>query len=1158
MMKKKSTLQIRSSRMACACAVLAIAGLLACSPAAYAKKKVWDFKKGERHPDWVKGKNCTQWNLGPIGAFGYAQSNSKSTGAKSFLIREVVPDTPADGKLKQHDVILGILSPMTGWKAELDAMPGAIRRDYLLRALGLAITEARKKENGGKLVLTVWRPETEPVPVPKEARSYRYGKPAIARWSVLKKPIKGKEIRVALTLPVAGAFSKTAPWECEKTNVIIDRLAQAILDRGFFDRKGPVGRLPVCLDALGLLATGEEQYIPAVQKYARALAKTHEGKVEERVKTASSFNTWHHAYQNVFLAEYYLATGDKEILRGLTDLAVVMAKGRSGVGTYSHGLSYTRYFGLYGPASAYGAMNQCSITANMGLALTRKAGIRNKAIDDAVAIGTQYLLWYVDAGSIDYGNADAWPLHDDNGKNSQAAVFFDIVGHKRATEYFARTTLASYMGRVQGHTGHFFNGVWGAIGAARGGPKAAAAFAEKTRWYTTLERRPNGDAIFNGPGKYKDFSTAGAQLLFYCQPRKAIYLTGKGGSCIEPFSAAEVKESIDAARFVPFDKDLKHARTFTTKELLAKPGSFSPVVRRQAARVLNERDDNVVKELIAMLKSPNRYARYGACIGLHCAGRQSDEAAQALVRILANEQEKLTLRYFAMKALGPGGQKLKLAKPEHGLGIAANTVGPDMLEIVARYKPKGVVSPETYLLDKLHQRIAQVAFSKVFIGKISKDKLNRVSRSLLEGALRSMIANPLGDAHGNAMHCLMAMDKEQQEAFLPDVYRLAKTPPPAVNGKSRPFAIEVLAKFHFKEAMPLAEGLLDEETHGRYWRRPLAIRIFSQFGPDVLKPYMDKIEKYNKEYSAKGPRYEREMLKTAMQKIEAKRGKTTELKNIDPYLEIDQFKHGATAYGLRAKAGDGRSINLTWLKGRTMPTSGRVFRDGKEIATVDPARLIYVDKNAPPGKVDYRVEFTLPKGDTYSLEATFMGHPEDLKGELGILDVQHGANPVTRMNWRVGDPYRLVFVSSEKTNATSKDLATYYTFVTELAKKAGIGGSWKVFSGAKPHTQTEPEKDPENIPIFLIDGKTLIAGNYSGLGPFLPAPINRTETGQVLEEGLVFTGVPPWGLGNPKRVHVGDPTADRQKWRWLKCDRKNPKERHHVYAISDVLKVKSK
>jgi len=272
-----------------------------------------------------------------------------------------------------------------------------------------------------------------------------------------------------------------------------------------------------------------------------------------------------------------------------------------------------------------------------------------------------------------------------------------------------------------------------------------------------------------------------------------------------------------------------------------------------------------------------------------------------------------------------------------------------------------------------------------------------------------------------------------------------------------------------------------------------------------------------------------------------------------------------SAYLLEAAEVGEKDVRLTWRMGETVPVSGRLFRDGEQIAKVDPAACLYDDKNAPQGRLDYRIEFSMPVGSTLTLKTTFPGRPDDFKGELGILDLtaNDGINPRTFKAWKVGDPYRLVFVSSEKTDATSKDLATYDAFVTELAEKAGIGGSWKIFASAedisaKTHTQTRPGEDPDNIPVLLIDGKTLISANYDALWDSdIEAPINRTETGEVITEGMVFGGAAPWGLGNPKRVGLGDPTAHEQKWRWISYGTGSPKDKLRVYAISDVLHVKS-
>jgi len=276
-----------------------------------------------------------------------------------------------------------------------------------------------------------------------------------------------------------------------------------------------------------------------------------------------------------------------------------------------------------------------------------------------------------------------------------------------------------------------------------------------------------------------------------------------------------------------------------------------------------------------------------------------------------------------------------------------------------------------------------------------------------------------------------------------------------------------------------------------------------------------------------------------------------ELRDEDPYFP-------------EAKDAGARSIKLTWYNGRVRPTSVTVFRDGKKIGSADPATCTYVDQDPPRGNVDYRLEFVLPNGATVSLASNFPGRPEDFKGELGILDPTHndGINPGTFKQWRKGDPYRLMFVSSAKTDATSSDLSTYDAFVASLAKKAGIGGSWQVFGGGgnpddiKAHTQTDKQNYPDKIPVLLIDGKTRIANNYDDLWDSkIDAPINRTETGEVVKEGVVFAGTAPWGLGNPKRVGIGDPTAHNGKWRWVSAGTNNPQDKQRVYAISEVLNI---
>jgi len=75
----------------------------------------------------------------------------------------------------------------------------------------------------------------------------------------------------------------------------------------------------------------------------------------------------------------------------------------------------------------------------------------------------------------------------------------------------------------------------------------------------------------------------------------------KGGTKVPPISSEDLKALEADAEFNP--------TKLTVKELLTALEDWSVVVRSQAAEEPGKRDDDVVKQLLAMLQSPNGYAR---------------------------------------------------------------------------------------------------------------------------------------------------------------------------------------------------------------------------------------------------------------------------------------------------------------------------------------------------------------------------------------------------------------------------------------------------------------------------------------------------------------------------------------------------------------------
>lgn len=107
-------------------------------------------------------------------------------------------------------------------------------------------------------------------------------------------------------------------------------------------------------------------------------------------------------------------------------------------------------------------------------------------------------------------------------------------------------------------------------------------------------------------------------------------------------------------------------------------------------------------------------------------------------------------------------------------------------------------------------------------------------------------------------------------------------------------------------------------------------------------------------------------------------------------------------------------------------------------------------------------------------------------GQLGILDTS-GINPATGVQWAPGDTYRLTFVTSTTTNATSTDINTYNAFVQGVAAGAGLGSvTWTAIGStasvdAIDNTGMNPALNGPGEPILLMNGLTVIADNYADM-----------------------------------------------------------------------------
>ena len=714
-----------------------------------AETKIPDLTRGGK-PD-----KTHDWTLGPTGARGWIWGwKGHTTKARQILITEVAEGSPADGVLTKGDVILGVGSEAFDHDARL--------------LLAQAITEAEQEKNKGILRLQIWR--------------------------------DGKPSQVELKLPVMGTYSATAPYDCEKSKRILKQGCDAIAKLGWKDKRGKTRiSIPNDMNALLLLASGDENYKPLVAEYARAVAD----------HTPGGYVSWGYGYQVIFLAEYAAATRDASVMDGLKRLALDIARGQSGVGTWGH-----RFARPDLRLNGYGAMNQPGITLSLAMVISREAGIKDPVLDKAIDTATGFLHWYVDKGAIPYGDHKPWSWHDDNGKCSSAAVLFDLVKDQKAAGYFSRMGLAAHSERESGHTGNFFNVTWAMPGVSRSGPQATSAYFKEQAWYYDLARRWDGRVLYQptpgdwGGHAYNLWDCTGAYLLGYALPLKKTYVTGKNPSVVPPLSAQAVAETIESGRGFTYWKQNDSYIGRSAEKLLAGLTSWSPSVRKRSAHALSKTEGDFVPKLIEMLDSQERYTRYGACEALGLLGPKANAAGPKLLKLL--ESKDVWLKCLAAEALAKLGPEVQKAAV------------PELLRLTVREDPE---DPR-----RMIQRSASAAlFSKGMLA----DSLEGVDRELLYPAVQAVLENEDGRTRGAIQRLYGKLNDRDLATLLPAIVKAVKEPAPSGEMFAdgiRLAGLDLLSRLHIREGMDLCFSLMEPDRWGQGRRIPKCVSFLKRYG----------------------------------------------------------------------------------------------------------------------------------------------------------------------------------------------------------------------------------------------------------------------------------------------------------------------------------------
>lgn len=397
-------------------------------------------------------------------------------------VREIQSGSPADGKLQVGDVIYSANGKMLGDQAWL--------------VMAAAITESEQRQGKGELRLGVRR--------------------------------GAENIDVELTLPVMGTYSSTAPYDCPKTEKIVAQL-EAWMASGEFKNDRRVDFLGT--DTLFLLATGNPELLGLARRAIyQKMAQT---QIVEEIDPTDGPRAWYPAWDSLLLGEYYMATGDRNVLPYLKFNLDLLAAKQHPKGSWRHN---------FPGGSGYGLMPALGLAAAIGFHLGNDAGL--DISQEAYRKVVQYhyegsgemgrIIYGVGAGNI-AAPREFEPevikngmMATANGALAAAAILFEMEGYGKAAHLNSYVSAHAWNNTFDGHGGNFWNNFWTPLGAKVHGKKTFIQFWENYRWYRELGRMHGGALNFDG---FKDCAGFGIPLV---APRERLQIVGAPPS---PFAA---------------------------------------------------------------------------------------------------------------------------------------------------------------------------------------------------------------------------------------------------------------------------------------------------------------------------------------------------------------------------------------------------------------------------------------------------------------------------------------------------------------------------------------------------------------------------------------------------------------------------------------------
>ena len=326
--------------------------------------------------------------------------------------------------------------------------------------------------------------------------------------------------QVLIQIPVLGAYSKTWPLNCPKSDKIVRAEADYLAKNG-----NPLGALSHDQGLLFLLSTGEAKDLEVARSWVKQAI--------EKTKDKDTVNPipWAIGYGCTAYCEYYLKTGDSSVLPLIKKIADQAAR-----------LMYNGGWNQRTVANfKYGHMNAAGVHCVKFLLLAKECGVD---VDEfTLQTSLKHFFRYVGRGNVPYGDGMPESGFVDNGKLGglafamAAAASLTPEGEKsiyaKARDVSAVKSFYSTSWMLHGHTGGGIGEIWRSSAMSlmyEKKPTKFREFMDNRTWHLDLSRRFDGSMTILRDTDYskgydKEFWGSGYAMT-YTVPRKTLRMTG--------------------------------------------------------------------------------------------------------------------------------------------------------------------------------------------------------------------------------------------------------------------------------------------------------------------------------------------------------------------------------------------------------------------------------------------------------------------------------------------------------------------------------------------------------------------------------------------------------------------------------------------------------